>query len=271
MTNTAPFSRLSLVLATLCLAPLARAEDLTTKFQQYMDAAVKVDGFSGSVLVSRGGETLFARGYGMANIELQVPNTPRTKFRLGSITKQFTAMAIMIIAEQGKLKLDDPIGKYVDDAPKTWKKVTLHHLLTHTSGIFDFTSDPDLEKLMSRPETLRSLIARFKDKPVNFPPGEKFAYCNSGYVLLGAVIEKVSGMSYEAFLRKSIFEPLGMKDTGYDHTETILPNRAAGYERVGDGLKNADYIHMSQPFSAGALYSTVEDLARWDRRSTTAS
>ncbi len=137
-----------------------------------MDAAVKVDGFSGSVLVSRGGETLFAHGYGLANIEHQVPNTPRTRFRIGSITKQFTAMAIMILAEQGKLGLDDPIGKYVDDAPRTWEKVTIHHLLTHTSGIFNMTSDPDFGKLMSRPETLRSLIARFRDKPVDFAPGE---------------------------------------------------------------------------------------------------
>ena len=265
MKNPAPFARSSLVLAAICFAPVARAENLTPKFERYMDAAVKVDGFSGSVLVSRGGETLFAHGYGQANIELQVPNTPRTKFRIGSITKQFTAMAIMILAEQGKLKLDDPSGKYVEDAPKTWEKVTIHHLLTHTSGIFDITSDPDFEKLMSRPETLRSLIARFRDKPVAFAPGERFAYCNSGYILLGAVIEKTSGMSYEAFLNKSIFGPLGLKDTGYDHPETIIPNRAAGYERAGDGLKNPDYIHMSQPFSAGGLYSTVEDLARWDR------
>ncbi len=268
MKNAVPFVRSSLVLAALWLAPLARAEDLTSKFERYMDAAVKVDGFSGSVLVSRGGETLFSHGYGLASIELQVPNTPRTKFRIGSITKQFTAMAIMILAEQGKLKLDDPIGKFIEDAPTAWEKVTIHHLLTHTSGIFSYTSDPKYLEIQARPETVRSLIARFRDRPLDFPPGEKFSYSNSGYVLLGAVIEKVSGMSYEAFLNRAIFGPLGLKDTGYDHSETILRHRASGYERDGDGLKNADYLHMSQPFSAGALYSTVEDLARWDRALT---
>jgi CubicO group peptidase (beta-lactamase class C family) len=241
---------------------VARAEDLTTKFQQYMDAAVKVDGFSGSVLVSRGGETLFARGYGLANIELGVPNTPRTKFRIGSITKQFTAM---VLAEQGKLELVDPIGKYVEDAPKTWEKVMIHHLLTHTSGVFDFSSAPDFEKLMAQPDTVPSLIARFRDRPLDIPPGEKCVYSNSGYILLGAVIEKASRMSYEAFLNEAIFGPLGLRDTGYDHSETILPNRAAGYERAGDELQNAPYHHMSQPYAAGALYSTVEDLARRDR------
>ena len=265
MKNAAPFARSFFLLAAICLASRASGDDLTPKFERYMEAAVKVDGFSGSVLVSRGGETLFARGYGQASIELGVPNTPQTKFRIGSITKQFTAMAIVILAEQGKLKLDDPIGKYVDDAPKTWEKVTLHHLLTHTSGIFSYTSDPKYFETASRPVTVSGLIARFRDRPLDFPPGEKFSYCNSGYILLGAVIEKVSGMSYESFLKQAIFEPLGLKNTGYDHTETILPNRAAGYERVGEGLKNAEYLHMSQPFSAGALYSTVEDLARWDR------
>ena len=258
MKITAAYVRSSLVMAALCLGPLARAEDLTTKFQQYMDAAVKVDGFSGSVLVSRGGETLFARGYGLANIELGVPNTPRTKFRIGSITKQFTAMAVMVLAEQGKLELDDPIGKYVEDAPKTWEKVTIHHLLTHTSGVFDFSSAPDFEKLMAQPDTVPSLIARFRDRPLDFPPGEKCVHSNSGYILLGAVIEKASRMSYEAFLNEAIFGPLGLRDTGYDHSETILPNRAAGYERAGYELQNAPYHHMSQPYAAGALYSTVE-------------
>jgi CubicO group peptidase (beta-lactamase class C family) len=263
--NTARFARSSLVLAALCLAPLARAEELTPKFERYMDAAVKVEGFSGSVLVSRGGETLFARGYSLANIDHQVPNTPRTKFRIASITKQFTAMAVLILAEQGKLKLDDPIGKYIESAPKPWEKVTIHHLLTHTSGIYNYTADPRYPEMLAQPETVPSLIARFKDRPLDFPTGEKFSYCNSGYILLGAVIEKVSSMSYEAFLTRAIFGPLGMKDTGYDHSETIFPHRAAGYERAGNGLKSADYVHMSQPFSAGALYSTVEDLARWDR------
>ena len=248
--------------------PLARAGDLTSKFDKYMDACVKSDRFSGSVLVTKGGETLFSRGYGLANAEHQVANTPATKFRLGSITKQFTAMAILILREQGKLQLDDPVGKYVDDAPKAWEGVTIHHLLTHTSGVHSYTSDPDYTKAMSRPETVKSMIARFKDKPLDFKPGEKFHYSNSGYFLLGAIIEKVSGVSYEAFLKRAIFGPLGMKDTGYDHPKTVLPLRASGYMRMPWGLENAPYLDMAQPYSAGSLYSTVEDLARWDRALT---
>jgi CubicO group peptidase (beta-lactamase class C family) len=254
-----------IALAALCLAPQARAEDLTSKFEQYMDACVRVNQFSGSVLVSKDGDVLLRRGYGLADAEHNVPNTPETKFRLGSITKQFTAMAILILKEQGKLKLDDPVGKYVDDAPKAWEGVTIHHLLTHTSGIHSYTSDPDYMKKMGQPETVKSMIARFKDKPLDFKPGEKFVYSNSGYFLLGAIIEKVSGRSYEAFLKEAIFEPLGMKDTGYDHPRDVLPHRASGYDRAGDGLRNAAYLDMAQPYAAGSLYSTVDDLARWDR------
>src|ERR1700720_3778285 len=128
----------------------------------------------------------------MANAEHQVPNTPETKFRLGSITKQFTAMAILILQERGKLALEDPIGKYLDDAPAAWEGVTIHHLLTHTAGVPSYTSDPEYGKKMAQPETVKSMIARFKDKPLDFKPGEKFAYSNSGYFLLGAAIEKVS-------------------------------------------------------------------------------
>jgi CubicO group peptidase (beta-lactamase class C family) len=255
-----------LVLVALSLAPLARAEvPATSKFAEYMDAAVAVDHFSGSVLVAKGGETLFSGGFGLANAEHQVANTPRTKFRLGSITKQFTAMAILILRDQGKLSLDDPIGKYIDDAPKAWEGVTIHHLLTHTSGVHSYTSDPIYALKMTQPETVKSMIARFKDKPLDFKPGEKFSYSNSGYFLLGAVIEKVSGDSYEAFLKRAIFDPLDLKDTGYDHPRTVLSLRASGYERGAKGVENARYLDMMQPYAAGSLYSTVEDLSRWDR------
>ena len=230
-----------------------------------MDACVQVEHFSGTVLVTREGTPVFSKGYGLANVEHQVPNTPQTKFRLGSITKQFTAMAIMILKEQGKLGLDDPIGKYFDDPPSAWGPVTIHHLLTHTSGVHSYTSDPEYGRKMAHPETVKSMIARFKDKPLDFAPGEKFAYSNSGYFLLGAIIERVSGTTYEAFLKHAIFEPLGMNDSGYDHPATVLPHRAAGYVRKGDVVENAEYLDMAQPYAAGSLYSTVVDLATWDR------
>jgi len=251
--------------AAVGLSAAARAQDLTPKFDEYMKSCVSVKQFTGSVLVSKGGEILFAKGYGLANAEHGIPNTPRTKFRLGSITKQFTAMAILILHERGKLKIEDPIGKYLENSPKAWEGVTIHHLLTHTGGIPSYTDDPNYLMKMMMPETIKSMIARFRDKPLDFKPGEKFHYSNSGYFLLGAIIEKVAGKSYEAFLKEAIFDPLGMNDTGYDHAQTLLAARASGYNRHDSGLKNAEYLDMAQPYSAGSLYSTVEDLARWDQ------
>jgi CubicO group peptidase (beta-lactamase class C family) len=174
-------------------------------------------------------------------------------------------MAILILQERGKLQVEDPVGKYIDNAPKAWDGVTIRHLLTHTGGVPSYTDDPEYRKKMMMPETVKSMIARFRDKPLDFKPGEKFHYSNSGYFLLGAVVEKLSGKSYEAFLKEVIFDPLGMKDTGYDHFATLIPGRASGYNRLGDGLINAEYLDMAQPYAAGSLYSTVEDLARWDR------
>src|SRR4051794_26370548 len=147
------------LMPALCLAPQARAEDVTSKIEEYMDAGVTLNRFSGSVLVTREGKVLFSKGYGLANAEHQVPNTPQTKFRIGSITKQFTAMAILILQERGKLAVEDRIGKYLDDAPEAWEGVTIHHLLTHTSGIHSYTADPEYGKKMARRETVESMIA----------------------------------------------------------------------------------------------------------------
>jgi len=258
--------RRTLALAfVVLLAASARADDIPARLSAYMDAAAKQEKFNGSVLVAKDGKILFAKGYGLANAEHEIPNTPETKFRLGSITKQFTATAILILQDQGKLKVEDLIGKYLSDAPKAWEKVTIHHLLTHTSGIPSYTDDLLYGLSMTKPETVNSMIARFKDKPLSFEPGSKFHYDNSGYFLLGAIIEKVSGTSYEAFLKAAIFEPLGMKDTGYDRHATVLPKRASGYDRRGDRLVNAPYLDMNQPYAAGSLYSTVGDLLKWDR------
>ncbi|HVC94909.1 MAG TPA: serine hydrolase [Pirellulales bacterium] len=254
--------------AWLAVAPIVANDDLKPKLEKYLAACVDADQFNGSVLVAKDDTLLVSQGYGWANAELRVPNTAQTRFRLGSITKQFTAMAVMILQEQDKLHVGDPVGTNVDDAPEAWNDVTIHHLLSHTSGIPSFTSFPDYPKKWMLPQTLPEMVARFKDKPLEFEPGEKFAYSNSGYLLLGAIIEKASDMTYEAFLRQEVFEPLGMLDTGYDHHATILQNRAAGYTRDGDQLANAAYIDMSQPHAAGALYSTVEDLLRWDRALT---
>jgi CubicO group peptidase (beta-lactamase class C family) len=206
---------------------------------------------------------LFTKGYGSANLEWEVPNSPTTKFRLGSVTKQFTAASILLLAEHGKLSITDPVKKYLPDAPAAWDKITLFHLLTHTSGIPSFTSFPDYAKLEPFATTAEQLVARFRDKPLDFEPGDKWSYSNSGYVLLGYLIEKITGSSYEKFVRDNIFTPLGMKDSGYDSNSAVIPRRASGYVPAESGFENAGFIHMSTPFSAGALYSTTEDLLRW--------
>ena len=223
--------------------------------------------FNGSVLVAENGKVIFKKGFGMANMEWEVPNQPDTKHRLGSVTKQFTAMLILQLVEEGKLNLNVPITTYLPDYPKeTGDIITIHHLLTHTSGIPNFTSFPNYQKELSKNSyNPKALIKIFSDSSLQFKPGEKFSYSNSGYLLLGAIIEKVSGKPYEQILHEKILDPLKMNNTGYDHHETILKNRASGYEKNENKLRNADYIDMSVPFSAGALYSTVEDLYLWDQ------
>jgi CubicO group peptidase (beta-lactamase class C family) len=185
--------------------------------------------------------------------------------RLGSITKQFTAACILILEQQKKLSLEDTLDKHIPDAPEAWKKVTIHHLLTHTGGVPSYTNDPTYSRNKFRPMPLAELIALFRDKPLEFEPGAQWKYSNSGYVLLGDIVQRASGMSYESFLQKHIFGPLEMKNSGYDHWHTILPNRASGYSKQGNEIRNADYLDMSQPHAAGALYSTVDDLHLWDR------
>ena len=211
----------------------SRSQDgsaFSAKLDEHLNQAVR-QGFSGAALISRDGKIVFAKGYGLANRELDVPNTAQTRFRLGSITKQFTAVGILLLADRGKLGVQDPICKFFDNCPPAWSAVTIHHLLSHTGGIPSFTSSPDYLPKMMMPETVTSMIARFKDKPLEFTPGEKYAYSNSGYFLLGHIIEKASGETYEVFLQKNIFDPLKLANTGYDRHATILKYRATGYSR----------------------------------------
>jgi CubicO group peptidase (beta-lactamase class C family) len=221
--------------------------------------------FMGTALVAKGNQVLFSKGYGFANLEWNIPNAPNTKFRLGSVTKQFTAASILLLEERGKLKIDDPIKKFVPEAPAAWDKITLFNILTHTAGIPNFTSFPDYPKIGPFPTTAAKLLESFRDKPLDFDPGTKWSYSNSGYVVLTYVIEKVSGESYEKFVRENIFTPLGMKDSGYDSNEAIIPNRASGYSPGRSGFENAGFVHMTVPQGAGALYSTTEDLLKWEQ------
>ena len=223
--------------------------------------------FNGTVLVADRGQVIFKKGYGMANMEWNVANAPDTKFRLGSITKQFTALLIMQLAEQNKLKLTGKITDYLPDYPKaTGDKITIHHLLTHTSGIPNYTSFPKFAETQSRnPYTPAAFTKEFASLPLDFEPGSKFSYSNSGYFLLGVIIEKVTVKSYAEVLKTNILIPAQLNDTGYDLANPILSKRAAGYEKRDGGYVNAPYLDMSIPYAAGSLYSTVEDLYRWDQ------
>ena len=239
--------------------------DVTAKVAAYLAAMAELGRFSGSVLISVGREVLLCDGYGMADREHAVPNISQTKFRIGSISKQFTAMAILLLEQQGKLTVNDFISLHLPDAPNTWSGVKIRHLLNHSSGIPSLTEFVDQETTGRLPLTLVQWIDTFRDKPVQFKAGTQHHYSNSGYLLLGDIIERVSGLSYESFLDVTLFKPLEMADSGYDRHSKVLPNRATGYREEDNVWTRAPYIDMGFPFAAGALYSTVEDLYRWDQ------
>lgn len=247
-------------IATFAQNKSKEIEQLLSKYNEYGQ-------FNGSALVAENGKVIFKKGFGSANFEWNIPNQPDTKFRLGSISKQFTALLIVKLAEEGKLKLDVPITTYLPDYPKeNGNKITTHHLLTHTSGIPNYTSSPNFFKDKSRnPYTPEEFVKTFSSLPLEFTPGEKFNYSNSGYFLLGYIIERVTGKTYEQNLQEVIFTPLKMQNSGYDHSDLITKNRAAGYEKNGKEIVNAAYLDMSIPYAAGSLYSTVEDLYLWDQ------
>jgi CubicO group peptidase (beta-lactamase class C family) len=237
--------------------------DAQSALQGYADA----DMFSGAVLVAVDGKPVLRRGVGLADRELGVAATPEMKFRIGSITKQFTATAILQLQEAGKLSVDDPISKYYPEAPAAWSKITLRHLLTHSSGIPSYTNLPGFFARDARlPHTPEELIRLTRDKPLEFEPGSSYAYDNSGYILLGYVVEKVSGQPYAAYLQQHVFGPLRMTGSGYDSSTQIIPGRVPGYQfGPGGTWTNAAFLDMSVPFAAGSLYSTVDDLLAWDQ------
>ena len=240
------------------------ARGLTAAMDEMLAKEFKPNEPGAAVIVVKDGKVVFRKGYGMANMEFGIPIEPDMIFRIGSVTKQFTAVATLMLAEQGKLSLTDEITKFLPDYPTQGRKITVEHLLTHTSGIVSYTGIPEWRPQMRKDVSLDEMIAVFKDKPMEFAPGERWNYNNSGYVLLGAVIEKASGMKYGEFIEKNIFAPLEMKRSFYDSTSRIIPRRAAGYSKSKDGFVNAEYLSMSWPHAAGSLISTVDDLALWD-------
>lgn len=265
---TAGFAALSLV-GVAHAAPASLAPGVEAR----IDAAVQTDVAAGrvagaAVAVLRGGKLVFAKGYGRANLELAAPVNAKTVFRIGSLTKQFTAAAVLLLAEQGKLKIDDKLSLYLPSFPRA-NEVTLRDLLDHTSGIHNFTESSVIDKISTSGATAKELVADIAGQSplYDFKPGTGWWYSNSNYALLGAVIEKVSGKTWAAFMKSEIFDKLGMEDTAADDAHDVVLGRASGYSLIGGApgrFRNADFTDMSVPYAAGALRSTVEDVSRWN-------
>ena len=263
-------ARLTLVLLFLPMESSAQQQssDPATRIDEIMQTRARAGDFSGVALVARRGQVLYQRAFGFANREWSIPNDLDTRFEIGSMTKQFTAMLILQMVNQGKIRLDGHLSEYLPYyRHDTGAQITISELLSHTSGVPSFTSLPGF---LDGPESrshyaVEEFAKKYCSGNLEFVPGTKFDYSNSGYFLLGAILEQVSGESYEHLLEQRIFGPLDMKNSGYTHTEALIPHRAAGYERTSSGFQNARFYDMSIPFSAGALYSTVGDLFLWDQ------
>lgn len=232
--------------------------------EEYLNAAAQNRNFQGSVLVEKDGKIVLAKGYGMADYENSIPNTPSTRFAIASMTKQFTSMAIMQLYEKRKLKLDDKISKYFPDFPRG-DEITIHHLLTHTSGITNYTNLPEYWSVDPENVDVNAVINLFKDKPLEFNPGEAWNYSNSGYLLLGVIVEKITGKSLERYLQKNIFSPLKMKNTGVIYKNDKKMIDTVGYIGYLDIEPIDDTLTAKTVFGAGYLYSTIEDMYIWDR------
>lgn len=253
-------------------APAGKDATLGTALPQNLEAeidaifkqAYPIHGPGATVLIAKDDKVVYRKAFGMANLELNVAMTPENVLQLGSITKQFTAVAILMLMEQGKLSLQDPLSNFIADFPRG-DEITLHHLLNHTSGIKSYNTLPDFGTQMRLDLAPEEMIGRFKHLPLDFNPGEKYAYSNSGYFLLGYIIAQRSGMPYEDFIQTNIFDPLGMKSSCYANTYRLVPHRANGYQFYEGNFENAEYMSPTIPYAAGALMSTVDDMFLWNQ------
>ena len=239
-----------------------QAQNLTSQVDEYLLSHSQPNAPGASVLIAKDGKAIYKKAVGMANLELNVPLSTDHVFEIGSITKQFTAVSILMLEEQGKIKVEDNITKYIPDYPTHGKTITIHHLLNHTSGIKSYTSMENFIKNARTDMTPTQLIDVFKNEPMDFDLGEKFLYNNSGYILLGHIIEVVSEQSYAEFVQDHIFSKLGMKSSYYGSMKKIIKNRAYGYQDR-NGFVNADYLSLTLPYAAGSIMSTVDDLLIW--------
>ncbi|MEJ5994664.1 serine hydrolase domain-containing protein [Pedobacter sp. Du54] len=255
--------KLLIAFGVTILSLSAYAQNLEAKTDSLLLNVFKdKNGPGGVFMIAKGGKPIYQKAFGKANLELGVNLNPNSVFQLGSMTKQFTAVAILKLEEEGKLSLKDPIIKYIPDFP-SGEKITLHHLLTHTSGIKDFTKMKSISQIAEKDLSPLELIDFFKNEPIDFNPGEKFEYNNSGYVILGQIIELTSGETYENYIKKNIFEKLKMTNSRYANDREIIVNRAYGYQKKESGYVNKTKISFTIPFSSGSLMSTTEDMLKW--------
>jgi CubicO group peptidase (beta-lactamase class C family) len=261
MKITLGFWRGAILASTLTWSAASTAAQ-TDAVDTYVHAEMTKQHIPGlALLVSRDGEVVRAQGYGMANVELQVPVKPETIFQSGSMGKQFTATAVMMLVEEGKIALDDPLTKYFPDAPATWKQVTIRELLSHTAGFSDYPKDFDMRKDYTEAQLLK-IVERI---PLAYTPGTRWSYSNLGYLTLGIVIHKVTGEFYGNFLQERIFRPLGMNATRIISEADIVPDRSAGYRLVKGELKNQEWVSpLVNTTADGSLYFSIQDLAKWD-------
>lgn len=253
-----------LAIGALCWPGLLNAQRLESKVDSLITEKTPPNGPGMVMLVARGNEILYHKAFGLANLELEVPMNPGQVFQIGSMTKQFTAIAILKLMEEGKLHVEDDIRRFIPDYPCPQGPITIHQLLNHTSGIKDFTRMKSIMDIAHKDLDPKELIEFFKGEPLDFAPGTQFKYNNSGYVLLGYIVEKASGMSYEEFIESEVFAPAGMSDSRYTHYREIVPNRAYGYHNR-EGYTNKMHISMNIPYASGALMSTADDLLKWQR------
>jgi CubicO group peptidase (beta-lactamase class C family) len=257
------------VFQTVSAQSTPSARQIKAKVDEYMKAAVEFERFSGSILIAKDGKPIVSKGYGMANVEFDAPNTPDTVFRLASVSKQFTAAAIMILQERGKLNTSDLACKHLAECPAAWQTITIRHLLTMTHAVPNVTA-LELGGLRGLPVPFDQWTEATGKKPLEFKPGEKFKYLGAGYTLLGFIIERVSGKFYGEFLQENIFTPLGMKRTGYEDPLRIIKNRAIGYKQLqGDPITNVPYREIVRMYASGGIYSTTEDLLLWSNALST--
>lgn len=257
------FLSLAAIVSAVSAQTAAPASDVAAKADEYMTARLAAKSVGGSILVVKDGKPLIAKGYGMADTAAKTPIDADTKFRIGSITKQFTAASILMLQEEGKLSMSDPFCKYIDHCPEAWKPITLHNLASMSSGVPNFTALPNFGELRKNDMKPSETIALVSEKPLNAKPGEAFEYSNTNYVLLGMIIEKLSGKTYEEFLNERIIKPLKLENTGYDHGKQRIKGSALGYSVKDDEIVPAEVASMMVPYAAGGLYSTTADLYKW--------